>query len=71
MVTVSRARKVLQEIGGKNSPDVSRESAEVLPHGLAEFATHYTMQSQRDVHQGVTAPTSGSTAEAIKAAENG
>lgn len=50
---VSRARGMLEEIRVPNPTGASRDRSETQ-RGLADFATHYTMQAELDVHEGVT-----------------
>ena len=54
---VSRARGMLQEIGERNPSASSPDGSPAPDLGLHDFATHYTMQSEHDVHdehQGLT-----------------
>ena len=50
---IGRARGTLKEIGERTQSGLSRDSAEALEPGLADFARHYTMQAEREVHAGV------------------
>lgn len=54
---VSRARGMLQEIGERNPSPLPPDGSPAPDLGLHDFATHYTMQSEldvHDVHQGLT-----------------
>ena len=51
---VTRARRMLKEIGEGDQSALLRDGPEALERGLADFARHYTMQSERDVHEGGT-----------------
>jgi hypothetical protein len=51
---VSRARGMLQEIGESHRSGLPPDGAETPEQGLADFAEHYTMQAERDVHEGAT-----------------
>jgi hypothetical protein len=51
--TISRARGMLQEIGQTNQ-SAWPDGTETLEQGLADFAKHYTMHSERYVHEGLT-----------------
>jgi hypothetical protein len=62
---VSRARGMLKEAGGDNQPRLSRDDSEALDRGLADFAGHYTMQSERDVHEGATKAVVGAAAAVL------
>jgi hypothetical protein len=53
---VGRAREMLTETEGKIPPGLAGEEA---GSGLADFAMHYTMQAQRDVHEGVAKTAAG------------
>jgi hypothetical protein len=50
---VSRARGMLKDIGEKNSSALSPDGAKALQRELADLARHYTMQAERDVHEGI------------------
>jgi methyl-accepting chemotaxis protein len=60
---VSRARAMLNEIGEASCFSADGETPE---RGLADFATHYTMQSERDVHENVSATGAGRTGAAAR-----
>lgn len=60
---VSRTRGMLQEIGEESG--LSRGGAEALERGLGDFAKHYTMQAERDVHEGITRAPVGATPAAV------
>ena len=47
---MSRVRVTLQQIGELSEPGSPADQGEVL----ADFATNYTMQSERDVYQSAT-----------------
>ena len=54
---VGRARGMLQEIGERNPSPLPPDGSPAPDLGLHDFATHYTMQSEHDVHdehQGLT-----------------
>lgn len=51
---VSRARRMLKEIGEKAQSGCPPDGAEASERALADFARHYTMQAERDVHEGVS-----------------
>jgi hypothetical protein len=53
---VSRARTMIDETGGASGLPPDGETPE---RGLADFAVHYTMQSERDVHENITATGAG------------
>jgi hypothetical protein len=48
---VSRARGMLQEIGDRNPSPLPLDGSPAPDYGLHDFATHYTMQSELDVHE--------------------
>jgi hypothetical protein len=50
---VSRARGMLKEIGEKTQSGLGHD-ADTPEEGMADFAMHYTMQSELDVHAGAT-----------------
>ena len=50
---IRRAREALAELGEKHRSATPADGSELL-HGLADFAQHYTMQAEHDVHQSVT-----------------
>ena len=52
---IGRARGMLKEIGEGEKSGLSRDGADGWQRGLADFAAHYTMQAERDVHRGVAA----------------
>ena len=56
---ISRARGMLQEIGKDTQAGWLRDGAEAPERGLADFARHYTMQAERDVHEGITKAAAG------------
>ncbi len=49
---VGRAREMLAEIGDKYQADSSSQGDEGVEQSLADFARHYTMQAERDIHGG-------------------
>jgi hypothetical protein len=52
---ISRVRERLNELEEKSQSDgLNSGGAELAAQGLADFGTHYTMQSERDVHERVT-----------------
>jgi hypothetical protein len=67
---VSRARRMLKEIGEKNQSGLSCDGTEALERGLADFARHYTMQAERDVHEGVTKAVVGTAPVAVRAEQS-
>jgi len=62
---VGRARGALQEIANAAPSDWPPGAAGALPPGLGDFARHYTMQAEREVHQAVLKPTSSAPAGAL------
>jgi len=48
---VSRARGMLQEVGERNPSHQPPDGSPASADGLHDFATHYTMQSELDVHE--------------------
>jgi methyl-accepting chemotaxis protein len=56
---IGRARGMLQEVGEGNRSGLSRDGADGWQRGLADFTKHYTMQAERDVHQGITGVVAG------------
>jgi hypothetical protein len=66
---ISRARVTLQEIGEVTESGSPSDNAKAL----AEFATNYTMQSERDVYESATkgpAKAAGTGAEPIEIVPN-
>ncbi|SPE36761.1 hypothetical protein SBA6_60068 [Candidatus Sulfopaludibacter sp. SbA6] len=59
---VSRARGMLLEIGEKNPSGLSRDGSLAAERGLGDFAGHYTMQAEQDVHEGATQAVAGAAA---------
>jgi hypothetical protein len=59
--TISRSRRMLKEIEEANQSGLPHDRAEARERGLADFARHYTMQAERDVHEGVTKAVVGAT----------
>src|ERR1035438_6747773 len=51
---VRRARGMLQEIGDSNPSPLPPDGSPAPDFALHDFASHYTMQSELDVHQGLT-----------------
>ncbi len=51
---LGRARAMLAELVEVAEPDSPPDSAEELKTGLADFSAHYTMQAERDIHEGIT-----------------
>jgi hypothetical protein len=51
---VRNAQQRLQEIGEEILSSSSHDASEAPEPDLADFATHYTMQAERDVHEGIT-----------------
>jgi len=64
---VSQARGMLQELGGKYPSAPPPDGAGWLDRDLADFATHYTMQAERDVHEGVAKAMAGASNAAAPA----
>jgi methyl-accepting chemotaxis protein len=64
---VTRAQAMLKAIGEKNPSGLSPDRREVLDLRLADFAVHYTMQAERDVHAGVTKAVAGAAPGAVGA----
>jgi hypothetical protein len=60
---VSRARGMLQEIGERNPSALPPDGGPAPDLGLHDFATHYTMQSELDVHDEHQGLTLGAPAE--------
>jgi hypothetical protein len=56
---VSSARRRLKEIGEKTQSGLSHDAANAPEPALADFATHYTMQAERDVHEGIAKALAG------------
>jgi methyl-accepting chemotaxis protein len=52
--SISRARKTLEEVEEGLQTGVSCDVEIAMESTLADFAKHYTMQAEREVHQGVT-----------------
>jgi hypothetical protein len=63
--TISRARSTIKEIGEKDRFSLSPDSTQTVDPGLTDFARHYTMQAERDVHQGITRAAVGATPVAV------
>jgi hypothetical protein len=61
---------MLKEIGEKNQSGLSCDGTEALERGLADFARHYTMQAERDVHEGVTKAVVGTAPVAVRAEQS-
>jgi hypothetical protein len=61
---VGRARTMLEAVA-RQVPS-SRRGAGALERGLDDFSQHYTMQAERDVHEGVTKTVVGSAPVAIE-----
>ena len=56
---VSRARGTLDGIVEETQSGFSKDDAELFEQGLADFRRHYTMQSERDVHDSVVRAAAG------------
>ncbi len=56
---IGRARDMLQEIGGGERFGAPLDGADRGERALADLAKHYTMQAERDVHEGVTRAAAG------------
>jgi len=54
---IAQAREALRKIADETPFGWPPGGAGALPQGLADFARHYTMQAEREVHQAVTRPT--------------
>jgi len=52
--SVRHAREMLDEIARQQQPDFSPLDSESSERALDDFARHYTMQAERDVHAGAT-----------------
>ncbi len=57
--SIRRARGTLDEIGDGIRSGLMPGDAGPSEQGLADFATHYTLQSERDVHQRITGVATG------------
>ena len=68
---VGRARGMLKEMGESDQSGLSGDGSETLERGLADFARHYTMQAERDVHEGVTKAVAGAAPVAVLAEQSG
>jgi methyl-accepting chemotaxis protein len=64
---IGRARGMLKEIGEGRQSGLSPDGADGWERGLADFAAHYTMQAERDVHLGVAAAAAGVAPVAVPA----
>jgi hypothetical protein len=62
---IGRARGALREIAGETPSGWPPGAAGALPPELADFAKHYTMQAEREVHQAVLKPTAAAPAGAL------
>jgi hypothetical protein len=51
---IDRAQEMFGEIGRSNPPGLSRDAAQASDDGLANLLSHYTMQAERDVHEGLS-----------------
>jgi len=67
---VRRARGTLQEIVEQNQPTFSPPGAEAMGRDLDDFARHYTMQAERDVHEGVTKAVARPASVAVQAEQS-
>jgi hypothetical protein len=56
---VSRARSSIKEMVERAQSGLPRDNSEKLDLELADFVSHYTMQAERDVHEGVTRAVTG------------
>jgi hypothetical protein len=56
---VSRAREAIKKIGVCAQSGLPRGDSERLDPGLADFVSHYTMQAERDVHEGIIKAVTG------------
>jgi len=61
---IGRARGALHEIAGETPSGRPPGAAGASPPGLADFARHYTMQAEREVHQAALKPTAAAPASA-------
>ncbi len=66
---IGRARGMLKEIGEGERSGLSRDGADGWERGLADFAAHYTMQAERDVHRGVAAAAAGGAPVTVPAGQ--
>jgi methyl-accepting chemotaxis protein len=66
---ISRARTMLKEIGETNQSGLPRDATEASGR-LADFAAHYTMQAERDVHEGITKAAVGAAHVAARAEQS-
>ena len=57
--TIGRSRRMLNQIGEEHQAGLSPRNAEALERGLANSARHYTMQVERDLHEGFTKAVAG------------
>ena len=58
---ISRARKMLKEVEIQTGSAVSHDETEASK-GLSEFSSNYTMQAERDVHEGIIKAAGGAAA---------
>jgi hypothetical protein len=68
--TISRSRRMLKEIEEANQSSLTHDQAEARERDLADFARHYTMQAERDVHEGVTKAVVGAAPVAVLAEQS-
>ena len=51
---IARARATLDKIASQKQPEFLPLNHQSREPGLEDFAQHYTMQAERDVHEGIT-----------------
>jgi len=56
---VKRVRGSMKLIGEQAQAGLAHQAGDEQEPGLAEFVSHYTMQAERDVHEGVTREVTG------------
>jgi hypothetical protein len=66
---ITTARGMLRQIGGTSSSSSLKASGGLKP-GLVDFARHYTMQAERDVHESVTRARGGASSMAVQAKQS-
>jgi hypothetical protein len=68
--TISRSRRMLQKIEEENQAGLPHGRAEARERALADSARHYTMQAERDVHEGVANAVAGEAPVAVLAEQS-
>ena len=64
---IARVRRTMNEIAETTRSGLQRDECDESEADLADFVSHYTMQAEREVHEGITRTAAGATHVAVPA----